>query len=228
MSLRSPNPNRATPPRRPINRRAALLAGAGAASLAGAAWPTFGRVAAQEATPAAATPAADPVAASVPRVFADDDFQFQFLITLGQTYERAADIGECFAAAAAIPDGDYDAWFETFSALAERIRGIAVASAAAGHTASARDAFLRAATYFADAMFFADGTRDPSRLVPTWEAHRAAFDAFAARLDPPAEPVQIPYEGTTLPGYALTVDTSGAPRPWLIMNNGSDGTASDM
>ena len=65
MSLRSPNPTRAPPPRRPINRRAALLAGAGAASLAGAAWPTFGRVAAQEATPAAATPAIRPTQLSI-------------------------------------------------------------------------------------------------------------------------------------------------------------------
>jgi dienelactone hydrolase len=170
----------------------------------------------------------DPVARSVPRVFADDDFQFQFLFTVGQAYERAADVGECFAAAATIQDGDYDGWFETFSALAERLRASAAASAAAGYTVSAREAFLRAATYYAAAAFFADGTHDPSRLVPTWEAHRAAFDAFAARLTPPATPVAIPYQDTTLPGYALTVDPSGARRPWLIMNNGSDGTASDM
>lgn len=64
--------------------------------------------------------------------------------------------------------------------------------------------------------------------MPIWEAHRASADAFFARLTPAAEPVKIPYEGTTLPGYALTVDTSGKPRPWLIMNNGSDGTVTDM
>lgn len=64
--------------------------------------------------------------------------------------------------------------------------------------------------------------------MPIWEAHRASADAFFARLSPAAEPVKIPYEGTTLPGYALTVDTSGKPRPWLIMNNGSDGTVTDM
>jgi hypothetical protein len=40
--------------------------------------------------------------------------------------------------------------------------------------------------------------------------------------------VRIPYERTTLPGYALTVDTSRKPGPWLIMNNGSDGTVADM
>jgi hypothetical protein len=187
-----------------------------------------GQAAAQDATPGVGTPAPDPVTRTVPRVFADDDFEFQFLIALGQAYERAADVGECFAAAAAIKDGDYDSWFDTFFALGERIRGDAEAADAGGHAESARDAFLRAATYYGQASFFADATNDPSRLDPTWEAHRAAFDAFATRLDPPAEVVEIPYEGTTLPGYALTVDTSGQPRPWLIMNNGSDGTAADM
>jgi hypothetical protein len=174
-----------------------------------------------------ASPTPDPVALSAPHVFADEDFEFQFLLALGQVYEQAADVGECFAAAAAIPDGDYDAWFDTFCALAERLRGAADASAAA-HGVSARETYLRVATYYAQAGFFADGTREPSRFGPAWEAHRAAFDAFAARLDPPAAPIEIPYEGTTLPGYALTVDTSGRPRPWLIMNNGSDGTAADM
>jgi dienelactone hydrolase len=210
-----------------LSRRAAVAAGFGLAA-AGAvrSGPQLAR-SQEAATPAAASPTPDPVTRSVPHVFADGDFEYQFLIALGQTYERAADVGECFAAAAAIPNGDYDAWFDTFYGLAERIRGEAEISAT-GHGASAREAYLRAATYYGQAGFFADATRDPSRFGPTWEAHRAAFDAFAALLDPPAAPVEIPYEGTTLPGYALTVDTSGRPRPWLIMNNGSDGTAADM
>jgi dienelactone hydrolase len=225
---RMPHPDDVMTFRRSFNRRAALAVSAGFAAMSGAVWSGHGQAAAQDATPTTGASGTDPVARSVPRVFADDDFQFQFLFTLGQAYERAADVGECFAAAAAIRDGDYDSWFDTFFALAERIRGEAETADAAGRVVSAQEAYLRAATYYGPAYFFADGTKDPSRLVPTWEAHRAAFDAFAARLDPPAEPVQIPYEGTTLPGYALTVDTSGQPRPWLIMNNGSDGTVSDM
>jgi hypothetical protein len=64
-----------------------------------------GQAAAQEATPVG-TPAPDPVARTVPHIFADDDFEFQLLIALGQVFERAADVGECFATAAAITDGD--------------------------------------------------------------------------------------------------------------------------
>jgi hypothetical protein len=64
--------------------------------------------------------------------------------------------------------------------------------------------------------------------VANWELHRNCLDAFFARLDVPAEMVEIPYEDTTLPGYALRVDDSGAVRPWIILNNGSDGSDTDM
>lgn len=209
--------------RRSFSRQAALVAGAGVAALTGA--PRAAT--AQEASPVAATPA-DPVRASPPHLFNYDDFQFQFLIALGQAYEQASDVGELFATAALITDGDFNGWYDAFYALAQRIDGEAEASLAAGHIVSAREGFLRASTYYADAAFFADGTHDPSRLVPTWEQHRAAFDQFFALLDIPAEQVTIPYEETTLPGYVLTVDDSGEARPWLIMNNGSDGTVTDM
>jgi len=226
MLVAQPDTDRHALSRRSFFYQSALAAG-GVGALAGNAGLTQVAAAAQDATSAAPS-TVDPVQITEPHVFVDDDFEFQFLLALGQAYEGAADVGECFAAAAAITDGDYDSWFDTFSELAERIRSKADASAAAGHVVSAREAYLRAATYYAQASFFADGTHDPTRLVPTWEHHRAAFDAFAARLDPPAEPVRIPYERTTLPGYALTVDTSGKPGPWLIMNNGSDGTVAEM
>ena len=57
--------------------------------------------------------------------------------------------------------------------LADRINAEAEASDAAGQVVTARDGFLRASTYYSQAAFFADGTKNPSRLVPTWEQHRA-------------------------------------------------------
>src|SRR5262249_19769634 len=111
MLVAHPDPNRHALSRRSFVYRSALAAG-GVGALAGNAGFTQVAAAAQDAT----TPSTvDPVQTTVPQVFADDDFEFQFLIALGQTYERAADVGECFAAAAAITDGDYDSWFDTFS-----------------------------------------------------------------------------------------------------------------
>lgn len=179
------------------------------------------------ATPQA-SPVVDPVVASLPHVFQHGDMQFQFLIALGGVYERAADVGELFAIAAQIPDGDYDAWFAAFVAAGDRMSGIAEACETAGDLVSAREAWLRASTYYGQAYFFTYGTQQPDRIADVWEQSRVAFDRFAALLQPAAEPVEIPYEGTTLPGYVVRVDDSGAPRPWLVMNNGSDGTMGDM
>lgn len=143
-------------------------------------------------------------------------------------YHRQADAGECLATAARIKDGDSESWFREWTATADRVRAIAEEAATKGHRVSARDAYLRAATYYSAATYSLDGTKDPSRLRPTWETHRACWDEAAARFDPPIEKVSIPYEGTALEGYFRAPDASGARRPLVIMNNGSDGPVSAM
>ena len=40
--------------------------------------------------------------------------------------------------------------------------------------------------------------------------------------------MKIPYEATTLEGYVLRPDESGARTPWIILNNGSDGPVISM
>lgn len=181
------------------------------------------------ATPPGGTPEAGTATyQTVPTIFQNEAFNFEFLIALGSSFEHVADIGECFATASRITDGDYDSWFAEWTQTGDRLRAIAEASDANGHRVSAREAYLRASTYYSMAGFFALGTSDPDQLAPTWETHRSCFEAFLARLDTPAEPVTIPYEETTLPGFALTVDGSGQPRPWIILNNGSDGTDNEM
>jgi hypothetical protein len=172
--------------------------------------------------------AANRLEMTVGTFFKDDDFEFMMLMSLGATYYKGADVGECLSAAASIEDGDYEGWYRAWRTTADRVRGFAQRSAAKGHQASARDAFLRASTYYNTAAFFLDGTSDSSRLLPTWKAHRECFDEAASRFDPPFEKVEIPYEDTTLLGYLFKVDDSERTRPLLILNNGSDGTVTDM
>ena len=161
--------------------------------------------------------------------FKDHDFEYMMISALGATYHKCADIGECLTAAASIEDGDYEGWYRAWLATANRVRGFADQSTAKGHQASARDAYLRASLiYYKNAAFFLDGTSDPSRLLPTWKAHRECFDEAASRFDPPVAKVEIPYEDTTLPGYLFKVDDSCRSRLLLILNNGSDSDAADM
>jgi hypothetical protein len=94
---------------------------------------------------------------------------------------------------------------------------------------SARTAYLRAATYYAVALSSVDGTKDPAALLrPTFAEHRRCFDAYTELLDPPAERVEIPYEGGAMPGYLFRPSTSETPRRTLIMNNGSDGPVTSI
>ena len=80
--------------------------------------------------------------------------------------------------------------------------------------------------YYWLASSAADGTGDPALFAALWEKHRAAWDRFAGLTDPPAERLEIPYEGTTLPGYFFRPARTGGPRRTLIFNNGSDGSMS--
>jgi dienelactone hydrolase len=162
------------------------------------------------------------------RFFRDEEFEFAMRLALGSAYHHAAEVGECLATAERIRERDFEGWFREWSRTAERMEGVARDCEARGHRVSAREAYLRASTYFFTASVFVDATDRPQQLVPTWERHRACWDRAAALFDPPFEPVAIPYEGTTLPGCWRSPDSTGRPRPLLLMNNGSDGPISDM
>jgi hypothetical protein len=163
-----------------------------------------------------------------PRFFKDDDFEFMTEIALGAAAYRAAEAGEVLATAARIKSGDYQSWVGEWEASAERVRGLAEASRGAGHRVSARDAYLRASTYYFNAAFFVVGTPEGERLPELWRAHRDCFERAAALFDPPFERVAIPYEGAALEGWFFRAYGADERRPLAILNNGSDGTVTDM
>lgn len=138
------------------------------------------------------------------------------------------DVGEILATVERIKDGDYESWHREFLATGRRVRGIAEASEAAGHRVSARAAYLRASSYIFSSTSSLDGTDDPDRVVPIWREHRDCFERAGELSEPPFEKLAIPYEGTCLEGWFFAVDGSGAPRPTVIFNNGSDGPVLDM
>lgn len=162
------------------------------------------------------------------RFFEDDDFEFMMKLALGAVYHRGADVGECLTTAARIADGDAEQWFAEWKATGDRIAAIAEACEAQGHLRSARDAWLRAATYYDTALFFLDRTDAPDRGLPTWETHRASWDGFVRCAGPSMQAVRIPYEGVELEGCLFRSSVGSAPRPLLLLNNGSDGPMSFM
>ncbi|MER8028284.1 dipeptidyl aminopeptidase [Streptomyces bauhiniae] len=157
----------------------------------------------------------------------NDQFNFEILLALGSVWRQGADAGEVLSTAASVADDDGQAWFDAWLDLGRRVRVEAEECAAAGHLVSAREGWLRAAGYLGTAMVGVDAVPDAEkRAAEAFTEHRACLDRFLLALDPPAEPVSIPYEGTTLPGYLISPPGTDEPLPTLIANNGSDGPLS--
>jgi hypothetical protein len=159
--------------------------------------------------------------------FKDDGFDFLTEIALGSVYWQAADVGEVLTTVDRIHDGQARSWAEEWTATADRLAQEATASARAGRTHSAAGQYLRASLYYSMATYSADGTGDPALFASLWEQHRAAWDQFVdlgVFGGVAAERIEIPYEGTTLPGYFFRSGAAGEPRRTLIFNNGSDGS----
>ncbi|GGW18311.1 alpha/beta hydrolase [Streptomyces capoamus] len=161
------------------------------------------------------------------RFHTNDQFDYEIRLALGSAWRQGADAGEVLATASAVADGDGEAWCAAWAGLARKVGEQAGRAAAQGRTVSARDGWLRAAGYFGTALVGVDAAADPGpRLAELFPEHRACLDRFLGAWDPPAEPVAIPYEDTSLPGYLVGPPDAPGPLPTLIVNNGSDGPVS--
>ena len=134
------------------------------------------------------------------------------------------------ATVAEIKDGDFDSWCEAWTATASRVEEEAAAAEAAGHRVTAFGRHLRASNYWFAVAFFVLGTKDGTvedyhRL---WRRHRDCFERAAALAPIPWERVEIPYEDTMLEGWLFRGRPADERAPLLILNNGSDGTVTDM
>jgi pimeloyl-ACP methyl ester carboxylesterase len=161
-------------------------------------------------------------------VFQDQAFSFELLRAIGYTVYDGADIGECLATAARIKEGDFESWYTEWTRTAQRVQKIAEDCLAREHTLSARKAYLRASNYYRTAEFFLHTNPGDPRILTTWQASRDCFAQAAIRFAFPCEAVEIPYEGSTLPGYFYRVDHSDAPRPTLIFHGGFDSTVEEL
>ncbi|WP_405593222.1 alpha/beta hydrolase family protein [Streptomyces sp. NBC_01092] len=165
-------------------------------------------------------------------LFDDVAFSFQALRTAGHAAYAGADLGEVLVTCRNIPDGDEQAWYREWTALAERLHRIGDEVLASGHRVSAREALLRASNYYRTADFFRVDNRDADaesdRLA---RCSRQTFARAAELFDVPALRLEIPYENTTLPGYLFRADGAGdAARrlPTVIHHGGYDSTLEEL
>ncbi len=158
----------------------------------------------------------------------DPFFDQQANRTLMHVQFGGADFGECAVTMQRIPPGDTAAWSREWTVTADRVAAIGDACAAAGRLVSAREAYLRASNYYRTSYLMLFGAPTAPQLLHAFERESATFRAFAARAEPPIEPVEIPYEGTTLPGYFCPAAKGPARNRTLIATNGYDSTVHEM
>jgi hypothetical protein len=160
--------------------------------------------------------------------FHDETFETIFLTSLGRAYHSGGDVGRVLYLTRQVKDGDFENAYIIFKQAGDEALAVAEESAAGGHRESARQAYLWAQNFYDSSTYFVDGSDDPSRFLPTWQALYDCWLKSLPLFDPPIEPVSIPYEGTILHGFYMRGRSKAKRRPLLILANGSDGSLLDM
>jgi dienelactone hydrolase len=150
------------------------------------------------------------------------------LIALGGAPWGGGEIGEIHRIGLRLKNhvGDDRAWFREWCAEAERLEAIAEERAAKGHKLGAASYLLRAAHYYHVGERFVQPKHDESQA-----AYRRGVEAFRKAAGfirrPRIEHVEVPYEGTSLPGVIVHADrVPGRPAqgPVMLFLDGFDVT----
>jgi pimeloyl-ACP methyl ester carboxylesterase len=161
-------------------------------------------------------------------LFKDTSFKFEALRAAGFAVDNGADISEILLTGAAIPEGDEEAWMNSWKATGDRVYQRAKQSFESGDKVSAREAFLRASSYYRSAEFYRrKNPRTDPHVLELFGLSREAFVRAGDLMDGSFIEISIPYENGSIPGYLLTPDKSGKPRPTLIYTNGFDSTTEE-
>ncbi|BDH12580.1 alpha/beta hydrolase family protein [Streptomyces hygroscopicus] len=161
-------------------------------------------------------------------LFKDPGFNFNGLLALGSSGYGAGEVGEVLTAVNTINKAGLSAqtYTETFRKLGDQLMAAPQGSRPGAQTTRFRA--LRAAQYYAQALFFVLGSDAPGIEEQLYKAGRGAWDKFCGLCDPVPVTAHIPYGRTPLPVWFFRPDGSGRRRPTVILTNGSDGQNVDM
>ncbi len=158
--------------------------------------------------------------------FKTPSFEFMFQWLLGMQTNGGSETGESFYAASLVQENNPQSWVSAWTTVARQVEQRAAAALAAGHTVSAREAYLRAYVYNRAALAFISPFAAAAR--PAWQHAVDCFRQAAALMDPVVEPVSVPCGGVDLPGYFVAPADGQAKRKTLIMIGGGDTYVEDL
>ena len=122
--------------------------------------------------------------------------------------------------------GDDDAWFEEWARMGDKITARGRDAMRAGHKLTAASCFMRACRYYQTGERFIHPRSQ--RSMDVYAQSVALFKEAAAIIRRPRiEPVEVPYEGTSLPALLVHPDpeaTRGRPAPAMVFFDGFDVT----
>ncbi|WP_031480131.1 alpha/beta hydrolase [Maridesulfovibrio frigidus] len=158
--------------------------------------------------------------------FNDNEMDFAFALILGATMNHGCEIGEAFYTASNIKEGSAESWQKEWINMAKRVEKRGKESLAAGHKVSAREQFQRASYYYRAALI-SMMPADPA-FKKTADQSRNMLKEAGILFDPPLEYIEIPFEGSVLPGFYRKAPNSDKPAKTLIMLGGGETFAEDL
>jgi dienelactone hydrolase len=150
------------------------------------------------------------------------------LICLGAAPWTGIEIDEVHRVGRALEDhvGDDDAWFEEWTRMGDRIEARGREAENKGHRLTAASCFLRASRYYQTGERFIHPRSRRSMDVYA-KSVKIFKDAAGIIRHPRIEPVEVPYENTSLPALLVHPDAaaSGSQRsPCMVFFDGFDVT----
>jgi pimeloyl-ACP methyl ester carboxylesterase len=155
--------------------------------------------------------------------FDDTDMDTFFVAAMGWGKAGGLDVGELYAVAQGIADGDGQSWAKQFSAHAELQRSLATGRLARGHQRGAAEALLKASASLRSAWQFCSPGEQLTRLL---RGTQATFREAVGLLGWPTEFFGVPYEGAELPALLLRAGDPAAPT--LVVVGGADSALENI
>lgn len=152
-------------------------------------------------------------------------WSYQVVRMFSQSLFGGGEVNEILEAASRIKVGDRESFHQAWIESGQKTLTAANLSMDNNHIETARAAFLRASNYYRMAEFFLPP--EDKRKIPTYLKAVELFRIGAEMLENPPQTIQIPYEGSYLPGYFFPVkgQSNG---PLVIMFGGLDSTAEEL
>lgn len=145
---------------------------------------------------------------------------------LGLVYTGMADVGETLQCICDIDKFAEGGWAKSWSAMACKLQSQAEDYEAKGHAQSAATAYLRASTYWR-VMLMNYTDIHSSKVQEYAQIYMDCYKRYLSLSGYPGEYIEIPYEGTFLPGHIYRSPCAEGKAPLLIITPGRDTWAED-